>query len=316
MATPHTTDHEKYSPLVARLRSGVKFEGVFSVPLKEFDVDAVFVLSPQSALEVQRLASKKGTTAEAEDLHLPYNSIVVEMPLTDEIRKLRADTIDDKNARNIVRVAAVIRRAELEGRTAVTFWPFWEFDNGSIGSGIASFTFFAGGDDAPHNVLIEDPTGKLRKAFFTPSPAAFYAVSGHSEEQKFLRMQALFTNAPHLINECVTEVAPLLFAWEAVMNCKSGITRTAFNPSANRGKLVVGKRKKIMANTEYTIISLSAVETVSLTGVTSQRSDVEAHLVRGHFKRRRNGVYWWSPFIRGTGELRHRKAYIIEGESI
>jgi hypothetical protein len=75
---------------------------------------------------------------------------------------------------------------------------------------------------------------------------------------------------------------------------------------------MLGRRRKIMANTEYTVVSLSAVETVSQ-GVTSQRADVEAHLVRGHFKRRNSGVYWWNPFIRGTGEVKQRKAYIMEG---
>lgn len=31
------------------------------------------------------------------------------------------------------------------------------------------------------------------------------------------------------------------------------------------------------------------------------REAARQHLVRGHFKIRRTGVYWWSPFLRGDG---------------
>ncbi|HEY3919172.1 MAG TPA: hypothetical protein VGL83_15380 [Stellaceae bacterium] len=35
------------------------------------------------------------------------------------------------------------------------------------------------------------------------------------------------------------------------------------------------------------------------------------HLVRGHFKVRKSGIYWWSPYVRGTGEAVLRAAYIV-----
>lgn len=31
--------------------------------------------------------------------------------------------------------------------------------------------------------------------------------------------------------------------------------------------------------------------------------ETRAHLVRGHFKRRKSGMYWWSPFVRGNQKL-------------
>jgi hypothetical protein len=31
------------------------------------------------------------------------------------------------------------------------------------------------------------------------------------------------------------------------------------------------------------------------------RQAARLHLVRGHFKIRKSGVYWWSPFARGQG---------------
>lgn len=37
-----------------------------------------------------------------------------------------------------------------------------------------------------------------------------------------------------------------------------------------------------------------------------------AHLVRGHFKRRKTGTFWWKPHIAGSGELKKRDAYIVK----
>jgi hypothetical protein len=144
-----------------------------------------------------------------------------------------------------------------------------------------------------------------------PSSLVIHAATNLnlSEQQQLKFVDSLVSN-PTYVDESIEEVSPLLFAWETLINCKSGITRTKVTPKpASR---LLGRRKKIMANTEYTVISLTAVETVS-NGQSSQRADVEAHLVRGHFKRRSSGVYWWNPFIRGTGELKERKAYILEG---
>jgi hypothetical protein len=42
----------------------------------------------------------------------------------------------------------------------------------------------------------------------------------------------------------------------------------------------------------------------------SDRETARAHLVRGHFKIRRTGVFWWSPFLRGDtskGELKRQE---------
>lgn len=40
--------------------------------------------------------------------------------------------------------------------------------------------------------------------------------------------------------------------------------------------------------------------------------DIQAHPVRGHWKLRSTGLFWWSPFIRGTGPVRH-KPYLVRG---
>jgi hypothetical protein len=37
-----------------------------------------------------------------------------------------------------------------------------------------------------------------------------------------------------------------------------------------------------------------------------------AHLVRGHFKVRRTGLFWWSPHVRGKGEAPVGQTYIVK----
>ena len=42
-------------------------------------------------------------------------------------------------------------------------------------------------------------------------------------------------------------------------------------------------------------------------------SEVRRHMVRGHFKVKKKGIYWWRPFIRGAGigEVRHDKYEVL-----
>lgn len=41
--------------------------------------------------------------------------------------------------------------------------------------------------------------------------------------------------------------------------------------------------------------------------------ELMAHLVRGHFKVRRTGLFWWSPHVRGKGDPPVGKPYIVKG---
>jgi hypothetical protein len=49
-------------------------------------------------------------------------------------------------------------------------------------------------------------------------------------------------------------------------------------------------------------------------GISATPSDIRAALVRGHFKARRSGVFWWSPHVRGsTGEISGRDYRVRAG---
>jgi hypothetical protein len=61
-------------------------------------------------------------------------------------------------------------------------------------------------------------------------------------------------------------------------------------------------------------ISLSA-SAVRRVGVDVNTNSLRAHLVRGHFKIRKSGVFWWSPFVRGDAEqgIVVRSGYDVKG---
>ena len=56
-------------------------------------------------------------------------------------------------------------------------------------------------------------------------------------------------------------------------------------------------------------INLSKRDQATATAAGLSGADIRRHMVRGHFKIRRGGIYWWRPYIRGhgLGEVRHAK---------
>lgn len=47
---------------------------------------------------------------------------------------------------------------------------------------------------------------------------------------------------------------------------------------------------------------------------TGERRHNREHMVRGHFKQRKTGLYWWNSFVRGQHDLGTiRKSYMVEG---
>lgn len=94
------------------------------------------------------------------------------------------------------------------------------------------------------------------------------------------------------------------------INCKN-INIIKYKPK----KSELSKIPKVLQKGyEYHVVKLSNEVTnyVSLTEVQndvrkSVSRELKAHVVRGHFKRRSSGVFWWNSFLRG-----HRKNGVIE----
>jgi len=113
-------------------------------------------------------------------------------------------------------------------------------------------------------------------------------------------LDTMFSSAMKVVIGCVT-----------LMNARNGITRTvmpAIKPPAGAGK----KTKREKSRSKFTVVSLSDVEQVDSEGKVTPRNLPSAHKVRGHFKRKKKGLYWWRPHVRGLGQLQEREAYVVK----
>jgi hypothetical protein len=50
----------------------------------------------------------------------------------------------------------------------------------------------------------------------------------------------------------------------------------------------------------YVVCKIQRRFAMPVSGHNHETAELRAHLVRGHFKRKRRGVYWWSPHMRGS----------------
>lgn len=94
---------------------------------------------------------------------------------------------------------------------------------------------------------------------------------------------------------------------------KTGIAKTRSQCSIiNPKKSKESKRRAGTRKHFFTTVTLDAVEIVKGREIV-RREGVTAHTVRGHFKKRKSGLFWWNPFVRGSGKVRERDGYIVKG---
>jgi len=90
---------------------------------------------------------------------------------------------------------------------------------------------------------------------------------------------------------------------------RSGLKKHVVTPKLTvKDKMNKGKRRGAR---RYTHVYLNKVEYIK-NDAPVMRTDMQAHMVRGHFKRKKNGIFWWNPFVRGRGKLNKREAYIVK----
>jgi hypothetical protein len=298
-----STDDEKFVPLYNKFRATKKFEGV------ELDTSVVgdpqvFVTSPSLANEIQKLHDRSDFKFELKDIKLPYSNLFVEIPLTPEIHARRQQIT---GTRRIIRLGTHITSTQ-DG--SCMFWPVWEFDNGEVGFG--QIVLLLTCDPLPTSQPIN--WGVLKSTIhlsFFPPPILLKVAMANKQHPAVVaaRFNEMWVAHPRMIDETVCEVSFLLAAWSIVINSKTGIRSTPVRRVAPSG---AGRRLKELMNAKYTVLSLSAVEGVCPRGQTTRRRDLSAHFVRGHFKQRKSGIYWWQPFVRGTGAVKRREAYIVK----
>jgi hypothetical protein len=107
-----------------------------------------------------------------------------------------------------------------------------------------------------------------------------------------------------LLRESVLDIQGEI-AWVIAAICllsaKGGVERTEVDLSKiNKARKVRGKRPFVSHSTVK--IALTADEEREARGSGMTQAEMRQHIVRGHFKVRAGGVYWWRPFIRGRAE--------------
>jgi hypothetical protein len=125
-----------------------------------------------------------------------------------------------------------------------------------------------------------------------------------------------------------TEMDKLMMMFEADMNGEGGWTQcfiamcNSRNPvventpvdltKLNKARRKSGKPQFLPYNKTRLAMSRSQERIAHAHGV--DREAARQHLVRGHFKIRRTGVYWWSPFLRGDASrgTKPRESYDVQ----
>jgi hypothetical protein len=87
-----------------------------------------------------------------------------------------------------------------------------------------------------------------------------------------------------------------------LINTKNGTTVAPSDLDAlNRKRRRLGRKPLFSYHTVE--LSLSKTQNRRLAAAGIAADERRAHLVRGHFKLRRSGVYWWTPHVRGNAKL-------------
>lgn len=272
-----------------------------------------FVMSPEMGLEVQRLTD--GFVNKPQDLEKwlpkvkpPYPNVCVEMPITEEMHKMRAPV--KEGASQVCRIGAYIQTIEEDDGILITFSPYYEFESGYV---ICSQVLLANLNNQSLKGFIPIrliPFDIIWNATFHPTVIEAARKNNLPPETFWERMG----NSPDMLtvlaSEAAEELPGLFFAWLVLLNSKSGVTKTKVPGIVPNPKL--GKRERARrGRSSYTVVSLTDTEDVDSAGMVMPKRIVTAHRVRGHFKMKKWGVFWWRPHVRGIGELKEREAYKV-----
>lgn len=273
----------------------------------------IFVLSPEVALAAQKLVlSPSFKLTDLSQLKFPYPRMAVEIPLTEEIKALRNP--EENGTHPIKRLGLVIQSNHEDGW--VNCSPYWEYEDPNLWE--CPLVSYAMGMDemlpAP-KVGLHIPQNISEITYFQILPSfcatnAFHRAGVPAHRFAELYRHPLFET---YIRENISELPLLLFACNLMLNCKTGVKHTKIAAKDPPPGLSLGKhKKKRYSASAYTVMHLEEIENVDSDGNITQRTDIAAHYVRGHFKQRKHGLYWWNPFVRGKGEARKREAYIVQ----
>ena len=276
------------------------------------DKTQIFVLSPEVALAAEKLVrSDSFKLPDLKDVHVPYEHTAIEYELTPEIYEVRSSGINGVTP--ITHIGAHIW--ELPDKSKFMCTPYWRFNTGQMQHSAFSFTF--GVQDLGQRTFLLNTKNSLGGAIDTGILASVALVKGmmkagvtpqHLTEHLGGNEEGVMTH----VRESAVELPLLVFACTLLINCKSGIAKAHVPERKFQNSAYGAKMRKKMSAAAFTVVHLSALEKVSADGTVASNVGMAAHYVRGHFKQRKSGVYWWSSFVRGSGEPRKRDAYLVK----
>ena len=120
----------------------------------------------------------------------------------------------------------------------------------------------------------------------------------------FIEIAVKSLNFSKLVQAAMLDIEgepPLLRAAVMLMNSRNLATTQPrpIAPRLNKARTARGRAPLL----DYTHVAIRLTRALAARAGTASDSHQphRLHLVRGHFKIRRSGVYWWSPFARGQG---------------
>ncbi len=90
----------------------------------------------------------------------------------------------------------------------------------------------------------------------------------------------------------------------ALLNARNVVDREEVDMTdKNRRRRRIGSRKPPLLSFTRCVISARLRARMTEAGGEAEGGGVRAHFVRGHFKCRETGIFWWTPFLRGNQAL-------------
>lgn len=285
----------------------------------------IFVLSPEVALAAEKLVrSESFKFPDLKDHHMPYEHTAIEYEITPEIHAIRtaSDHLYPQQS-EIATITNIGAHVWESGPSRFICTPYWRLANGQMQHSFFSFTLGMNELDT-HKILLS-PKKVMEGAIETGVILSVAVLAGFQKanvptDSILERLSAGFSGSSdkeavavlNHVRESISELPLLAFACAMLINCKTGVEKKHVAERKFRNSAYGARLRKKMSSAAFTVVHLSALEKVSDDGTITSNVGMAAHYVRGHFKQRKSGVYWWSPFVRGSGEPRKRAAYAVK----
>lgn len=118
------------------------------------------------------------------------------------------------------------------------------------------------------------------------------------------------------LHETWTEVGeeiPFIVSSFILLNCRNGIEADEVSPpeKLNKARIRRGKPPLMAHKVLRTTFGGGRLRAGQTEGMSD--AQIRAHFVKGHFKVRQTGVFWWTPHVRGKGPHFIHKDYEVSG---